>query len=352
MLCRPKSATTGRTTVTACRRGFTLVELLVVIAIIGMLVGLLLPAVQAARETARRIECQNRIKQLGLGMLNFVDARGRFPMNMGCESTKTPCPWTAFPDTNKGRSWISEVLPFVERSDVYTRISFDSKTFAQNAGAYSLGLPEVRCPSDPSPSVRSDNYGRTGSGFPFTGNYGVTNYKSVAGGNSDQAPFSIYFLCGQSRWCVSGGGWKGDDNGNGVACRNYYNDRKNFTYLRSIKDGTSKTLAIGESVPDWMGCSMWGHFGGASATCGYPINYKVEQGEGVMVANRASGTPVYPSFFSRHPGGGSFALCDGSVSWISNSIDTALYSALAAIDGGSDSGANLPSGIAVSKSIR
>jgi prepilin-type N-terminal cleavage/methylation domain-containing protein/prepilin-type processing-associated H-X9-DG protein len=352
MLCQSKAVTPGRTSTTADLPGFTLVELLVVIAIIGTLVGLLLPAVQTARETARRSDCQNRMKQLALGMINFVDARGRFPMNMGCESTKTPCPWTAYPDSNKGRSWISEVLPFVERSDVYTKISFDSKTFAQNAGAYSLGLPELRCASDPSPSVRSDNYGRTGSGSPFTGSYGVTNYKSVAGGNSDQAPFSIYFLCGQSRWCVKGGGWNGGDNGNGVACRNYYNDRNNFTYMRSIKDGTSKTLAIGESVPDWMGCSMWGHFGGAWATCGYPINYRVEQGESFMVANRASGTPVYPSFFSRHPGGGSFALCDGSVSWISNSIDTALYSALAAIDGAGDSGANLPSGIAVSKSIR
>ena len=351
MLSQSKRATFGRTTANTVRDGFTLVELLVVIAIIGTLVGLLLPAVQAARETARRSDCQNRIKQLALGMITFVDARGRFPANLGCESTTTPCPWTAYPDTNKGRTWISEVLPFVERPDVYNKIAFDSKTFVQNAGAYSLGLPEVRCPSDPSPSVRNDNYGRTGSSYPFTGNYGVTNYKSVAGGNSDQAPFSIYFLCGQSRWCVSGGGWSGADNGNGVACRNYYNDRKNFTYTRSIRDGLSKTLSIGESVPDWMGCSMWGHFGGAWATCGYPINYKVEQGETYMLSNRASGTPVYPSFFSRHPGGGSFALCDGSVSWISNSIDTALYSALAAIDGGGDSGASLPSGIAVSKSI-
>lgn len=333
------------------RRGFTLVELLVVIAIIGILVSMLLPAVQTARETARRTDCQNRLKQQALGMHTFVDARGRFPMNMGCESTTTTCPWTAYPDTNKGRSWISEILPFVERSDVYNKIGFDTKSFVQNASAYSQGLVELRCPSDSGPSVRADNYARTGSSYPFTGTYGVTNYKSVAGGNSDQAPFSIYFNCGQSRSCVSGGGWSGADDGNGVACRNYYNAKKNFTYTRSIRDGLSKTLAVGESVPDWMGCSMWGHFGGAWATCGYPINYKVEQGDGFMVANRASGSPVYPSFFSRHPGGGSFALCDASVSWISNSIDTALYSALAAIDGGNDSGAGLPAGVAVSKSI-
>ena len=150
-------------------------------------------------------------------------------MNMGCESTTTDCPWTAYPDTNKGRTWISEILPFVERSEVYNKIAFDTKGFKANAAAYSQGLPEVRCPSDPSPSVRSDNYGNTGSGSPFTGNYGVTNYKSVAGGNSDTAPYSIYFLCGKSRSCVRGGGWNGGDDGNGIACRNYWNRRKNIT---------------------------------------------------------------------------------------------------------------------------
>ena len=354
MLCLPRSATAGRTTVTACRPGVTLVELLVVIAIIGTLVGMLLPAVQAARETARRIECQNRMKQLALGMINFVDARGRFPMNMGCESTTTDCPWTAYPDTNKGRTWISEILPFVERSEVYNKIAFDTKGFKANAAAYSQELPEVRCPSDPSPSVRSDNYGSVSSSYPFTGNYGVTNYKSVGGGNSSAAPFSIYFMCGGSRSCQGqSGSFSGDDDGNGVACRNYSNRRKNYTYMRSLKDGTSKTLAIGESVPDWRGSSMWGHFGGAVATCAYPINYKVDQGESYMVANRTSSS-TFPlnSFFSRHPGGGSFALCDGSVDWISNSIDTALYSALAAIDAGNDSGASLPAGIGTSKSIR
>ena len=351
MPCQSKRATVGRATMTSFRLGFTLVELLVVIAIIGMLVGLLLPAVQTARESARRSACTNKIKQLALGMHSFVDTRGRFPTNLGCESTKTPCGWTAYPDTNKGRSWITEVLPYIERADVFNKISLDTQGFKDNAAAYSSGLDELRCPSDPGPSTRSDNYATMSSTYPFTGTYGVTNYKSVSGGNSDQAPFSIYFLCGSSRSCVSGGGWNGADDGNGVACRNYDNKPKNITYVRSITDGLSKTLAIGESVPDWIGTSMWGYFGAAYATCAYPINYKVEQGETFLVSNRASGAVPYASFFSRHPGGGSFALCDGAVVWISNSIDTALYSALAAINGGSDSGAGLRAGIAVSKAI-
>lgn len=351
MHSRPRTGIATRSIPSATRRGFTLGELLVVVAIIAILAGLLLPAVQTARESARRFTCTNRIRQLSLGMLTVVDVRRRFPMNMGCESTKTPCTWTAYPDTNKGRSWITEVLPFIERSDVFAGITLDTKGLKDNAAAYSLGLDELRCPSDPGPSTRSDNYATMTSSYPFTGTYGVTNYKSVAGGNSDQAPFRIYFLCGASRNCVSSGGWSGADDGNGVACRNYDNKPKNITYVRSITDGLSKTLAIGESVPDWVSASMWGYFGGAYATCAYPINYKVEQGEAYLVSNRASGAVPYASFFSRHPGGGSFALCDGAVVWISNSIDTGLYSALAAIDGGTDGGASLTRGIAVSKSI-
>jgi prepilin-type N-terminal cleavage/methylation domain-containing protein/prepilin-type processing-associated H-X9-DG protein len=347
MLCQPKSATTGRTTVTAFRRGFTLVELLVVIAIIGTLVGLLLPAVQTARETARRSDCQNRLKQLGLGMLNFVDARGRFPANLGHPITNMDSGvWPGHGGGNVNRSWINEILPYLERSDLYDTIRF-SNSFVSNS-AFTKAVPELRCASDSGPSVRSDSiYYRSGPGA--SGTFGVTNYKSVAGGNWLAPPFQIYFTCGASRNCVSGSGsMDGETEGNGVACRNTRAWSRNLTRMKQVSDGLSKTLAIGESVPEWYAYSMWGYFTGAHATTGYPINYRVEQGESTLVANR---TTAWASFASRHPGGASFARCDGSVVWVGNSISTAIYSALGAIDGGSDGGAGLPRGTAVSKSI-
>lgn len=323
-------------------------ELLVVIAIIGILVGMLLPAVQTARETARRSDCQNRLKQLALGMHTFVDARGRFPANLGDLATNMDKgTWPSHGSNSYGRSWVSEVLPYIERSDLSNAISFTTQ-FSSNA-SFTKPLPEVRCPSDSGPSQRNDSV-FYGSGPVATGTFGVTNYKSVAGGNWAAAPFQIYFNCGQSRNCnKSGFSWDGEVFGNGVACRNTWNKSGNVTSIKSVQDGLSKTLAIGESVPDWFGYSMWGYFTGAHATTGYSLNYRVEQGESAMVANR---TTAVASFASRHPGGGSFARCDGSVVWVANSIGSAVYSALGAIDGGNDGGAGLGSGgIAVSKSI-
>lgn len=328
--------------------GFTLVELLVVIAIIGILVGMLLPAVQTARESARRSDCQNRLKQLSLGMLTFVDARGRFPANLGQPSTTwDSVTWPSHGSNNFGRSSLTEVLPYIERNDLYNSVSFTSQ-FSSNT-AFTQPLPEVRCPSDSGPSVRSDNV-FYGSGPVASGAFGVTNYKSVAGGNWAAPPFQIYFNCGQSRNCnKSGFSWDGEVWGNGVACRNSWNKKSNVTSLKSVADGLSHTLAIGESVPDWFGYSMWGYFTGAHATTGYPVNYRVEQGEATLVAGR---TTAVASFASRHAGGAAFARCDASVVWVSNSIGSALYSALGAIDGGNDGGANLGSGgVAVSKTI-
>jgi len=335
------------------RVAFTVVELLVVIAIIGLLVGLLLPAVQTAREAGRRAACTTRIKQLALGMLNFVDVRGRFPANYGDLSTNMDKGvWPSHGANSLGRTWISEILPFVERNDLAAGISFTAQF--QNNSAFRQALPEARCPSDSGPSLRTDNLYYQ-SGPTASGAFGITNYKSVAGGNWAAPPFQIYFRCGGSRNCVDGSGkvdgstgWSGEFTGNGVACRNTYNRSTNLTYLKSVTDGLSKTLAIGETVPDWCGYSMWGYFTGAHATTGYPLNYGIEKGDAALVAARST---AWSAFASRHPGGAAFALCDGSVAFIADSIDTALYSALGAINGGSDSGAGLPAGIASRKGV-
>jgi len=139
------------------RAGFTLVELLVVIAIIGLLVALLLPAIQAAREAARRTECSNKLKQIGLALHNYHDTYNVFPP--GAITKTTSCSLnTGNTRTDGGAPWTVLTLPFMEQSSLHDRFDF-SKPFASrwNDGAtpntnFSLQFTTNRtfhCPSDP-----------------------------------------------------------------------------------------------------------------------------------------------------------------------------------------------------------
>lgn len=121
------------------RRGFTLVELLVVIAIIGTLVGLLLPAVQAAREAARLSQCSNNLKQLGLGLLNHHEAKQVFPGSVGA---------TVATQSNTV-SWISRILPYTEDKAVYEKINFSDQWAGQLSTVKNMSLPTLLCPSSP-----------------------------------------------------------------------------------------------------------------------------------------------------------------------------------------------------------
>lgn len=121
------------------------------------------------------------------------------------------------------------------------------------------------------------------------------------------------------------------DAGNGINCRNGYNDPKNTTRGKDIADGLSKTFAIGEAVPEWCTRTEWFFHNGASASCAISLNYRV--GVVDLVANANDYTNNW-SFFSKHSGGGGFALCDGSTTFILDSIDLAIYRQLATIDTG------------------
>jgi len=212
-------------TISKNRGGFTLVELLVVIAIIGTLVGLLLPAVQSAREAARRSACTNNMKQLGLGVLNFESARKRLPAASAGVNASSGAQGGSF-------SWITMILPFLEETNLYTQISSASSRllsgYSLTTTAAQTSLPQLVCPS-----FAGDKKAATAQTGSIT-LCGVTNYKGVAGAgySGANAPHTA-------------------NNLGGVITVEKYGSETSAPFtgitLAQITDGTSKTFMIGET---------------------------------------------------------------------------------------------------------
>jgi len=297
-------------------RAFTLVELLVVIAIIGVLVALLLPAVQAAREAARRMSCQNNLKQIGLALHNYYDTFRVFPYNTKTTTTSTVV---------AGQSWMFRILPFVEEQNLYSQVD-DSVHFwaTANVDVAKTVVNTYLCPSD-----GTNGNGSLDNHFDATGFRAITNYKSVAGANWKFGNFTNSKQPG-IRWNNSTDGL---DQGNGIICRNLSFNPRNLTRIADITDGTSNTFAVGEMVPAWQYNSWWYWYNGTAATAAIPLNYQIEKGHQYLKDND-NDWKNNTSFFSLHPAGGQFVLCDGSVVFVSNSIDTDIYRGMATISGG------------------
>ena len=312
------------------RRAFTLVELLVVIAIIAVLIGLLLPAVQSAREAARRSTCNGNLKQLGVAMLSFESARRSYPYTLGKESTAPAGGGPPYDLTNRGRSWIVQILPYMEQSDLYNSMRLDETlNQPENLVACGTAIKSLVCPSDTHQGKMNDraNLGN----HPTAGQeWGVTNYKAVAGGNWAWGDHTGVTMT-SGRWANDS---NGIDRGNGMICRNSDNQPRNITRLSDIADGTSKTFAIGETVPAWSNHTTWFYFNHSTASCGVPLNYRLGLlGDTGLVAARGDWGRNY-SFFSRHPGGGTFTMADGATAFISDSVDLQLYRQMATLDAG------------------
>lgn len=336
-------------------RGFTLVELLVVIAIIGVLVALLLPAVQAAREAARRISCSNNLKQVGLAIINYTDSNsGEIPysVTMWGFHDKRPDNERTVAGSNggpgySGRGWIVQILPQLEQQAMYDIIQEGIE--ASNGAEFSLGtrrggkgmahkiilpvignqLDALSCASDASAVPSNEQY----FWFPKDELFvATTSYKGVMGDNvlwtsegdhpdgtehdfthangfgslPDCHSFSDFQPCNGSFWRMA-----------------FLDPIK----LRQYTDGTSNTFLVGEGVVSQDFHSAAYFADGDWATCSIPLNYFTSEEEAKEVWYKARG------FKSLHPGGAQFVYADGSVHFVQEAIERLVYRAYATRNG-------------------
>jgi len=336
-------------------RGFTLVELLVVIAIIGVLVGLLLPAVQAARESSRRSSCQNNLKQLSLGVLNYVEVKKAYPPSYHDTLPVTNGGTTAIENIT-GLGWQCLTLPYTEGQEMWDQIAKDTTNLTVNWQSTSGGSSSVtqtlakkaikafECPSN-------EKFGEPNTTL---GSYAKSNYSCNSG--------TMVATTG----IVSPASASGNDVVSGSATFTLNTDRGGLfvPYFKlaslikpsDVRDGLSKTVMLCEasSTPDQAGtlnCAIGGTSG--ATTCNWygkiwigprlstsvqsyrtgVNNGEVETYGGSLLAGQEA--LVNRTFFSTwtevgssspHSGGAFFSLADGAVIWLTDFIDARTYS--------------------------
>lgn len=297
------------------RFGFTLIELLVVIAIIGVLVGLLLPAVQKVREAANRMKCANNLKQLGLGVHNYLATHSTFPISVSYAQERGPRPGPYF----SGAGWILRTLPHLEQDNLYRQFDPCLNSSMPNAGLRSPACREamktrlsiLHCPSDNSVIELSRNQ------YQWTGiDVALTSYKGVIGDTRMGGRNSVHQ--GQEPDCHNTVGCPG------IFYRNNYQEP---VRLAQVLDGTSSTFLLGEDVPEHNWHSTAFYANGDYASCHAPLNYMPNPPTPSLWWNVIS-------FRSRHAGGAHFCFVDGSVRFVSERIDYLLYRALSTKSGG------------------
>ncbi len=303
---------------------FTLVELLVVIAIIGILIGMLLPAVQRVREAARRIQCANQTKQLSLALLNHESAHGYFP------------PGFRFPGMTM---WSAYVLPYVEQNSLFETLDLDGPWSVRegatlaNSNALSEFLPVFRCPS---------------------ANLAISQYDPLV--DTDRTP-SSYLACASGLNNRESGEkpWVGMNNYGSLAGSDgvfYLNSRTRYA---EIRDGSSSTVLMGEAIPDQdlFGTDYSGnlqkvdhwYIGSGELPDYEAIGSTISAENSECLASTAcpinslfiEDSPINDkelSFGSAHPQGVNIGFADGHIQFVTENIDLVIWSAVGSRNGG------------------
>jgi len=326
------------------RRGFTLIELLVVIAIIAILIGLLLPAVQKIREAAARMKCGNNLKQQGLALHNFNDTYGRLPaaiIHSGRYNNPTNKPYEGPEVSYKGaqtyqiynHSGFVALLPFIEQDNLFRQYNYQFRAsasspygipvapqLAANDAVAATRITIYNCPSDTNPPpVETRAPGNTAEFYEMV-SASRSNYLFSTGAYTDY----------DADWSTTSSSARGAFGNNGAAS------------INNIMDGTSNTIAIGESVQKWHnGSTVFGPYWGTGTHTavhgrGYYSNFTPNYPYGTCAPNtNAARRCTYAwGFSSNHSGVTNFVLLDGSVRGIRDSIDPATWQAVCTPEGG------------------
>ncbi len=352
-----------------CRFGFSLVELLVVISILALLMSLILPAIQSAREAARRVECANHVKNLSLGMHGFLAARRQFP---------AAGYWGGGPNPDKNspgphHNWVVDLIPYLDRQDLADRWNWDQlATFPANQAIASIHLKVLTCPSDWTTTGHGDlSYalnGGIGDSFFYNGVQDCVadpfyvpldlNGNGVVCANPDSADGSpsdrdLFFRLGMffsENWQFEG-------------TPGYHGTTRHHTAV-SVRDGLSNTLMLGENCRTGVDAARpainWATGDGRqsrlffshticrdnSCTAAAVDFTRANQGDHAINAGRNMAEGESPFLNSFHPGGVNIALGDGSVRFLSDQIDGRVLYHLFTPDGNGLRNTPLDAGVA------